>query len=790
MGMKTMKALVSAAAFIMLLMVLWPGLAVTNGTRPLDTVATCPVASTAPARVQPRPQYADTHELCIEIRDFDTGDSIAARVGVFGPNGDPVRPEDRESHIYQFSYSQSYFYADGAACVSVPRGEITVYAGKGFEFFPVDTVMQVTSDTTVVLHLERFIDMAAEGWFAGDTHVHLTHSPLVYSLDASDLLFMARAEELNFINSMESESFFTGALDTLSKPDRLLFFSKEQGNPYFAHLTLLGIKQWPPRTRCEAPLGTSFCGGTLNKAIYDLIHSQGDGVAVIAAHPFPTFNLWNMAPWPGSGVWRGMPLDLVSGAVDAMDILSYSHAWPPAGVEAYFHALNAGFRLPSSAGTDTGMGQGTSRPPGGYRIFVMPPGEDGLTLDGWIAGLRAGRSFVTNYPLITEFELDGHSAGDVIEHDGRILCGRVSAQCIEPLDTLTIIGNGTVLGAFTPDPGSQGREISGEFKIDARDVTWIVARVTGRPSGTAAQWHNMDANGMFAQTAPIYLEHTITDAKNRDPMSLVAAPEPRRDAANFFLDFLDQLQAIFDTNGDFPGDSRVAFDQAMYASRHHYDIVSGDPPGAFDLVGPCKTWNKPHAVVQTSRPTFVWQRAIDPDPSQQASYVLMIDTLPSFDTATLISTGGDTMHTPSIKDSLLEGVTYYWRVRAYDPTGFEVASTTDCCTLMVTFDPTGIPHDAPSVSWSIGGIYPNPSDKYVHITYTLPADDGLHAVSVYDVNGRLVRRLYQGHRGGGTRRLNWDGRRADGTLAASGVYFVRLAPVGLSPIVKKVVVLR
>jgi hypothetical protein len=445
---------------------------------------------------------------------------------------------------------------------------------------------------------------------------------------------------------MEDESFFTGALDPHSEPDRLLYFSKEQGNPYFAHLTLLGIKEWPPPTRCEAPLGSSFCGGTLNREVYDLIHSQGDGVAVIATHPFPTFNLSDMTPWPGSGVWRGMPLDLVSGAVDAMDILCYTHAWPPAGIEAYFHALNVGFRLSPSAGTDAVMGQGRSRPPGGYRVFVMPPDEDGLTLDGWIAGLCAGRSFVTNYPLITVFELDGRPAGDVIQHNGGILCGRVSAQCIEPLDTLTIIGNGDVLHVFTPDPGTPGREISGEFKIDPRQVTWIVARVTGRTSGTAAWWHNMDANGMFAQTAPIYLENTITDIKGQDPMLLVAAPEPRRDAANYFLDFLDQIQGIFDTMGDFPGDSRETFDRAMYAARHHFNITASDPPEAFDLIGPCETWNKPYAVVQTSRPTFVWQRANDPDPSDLALYVLRIDTLPSFDTATLISTLGDTMYTP------------------------------------------------------------------------------------------------------------------------------------------------
>ncbi|UCH84326.1 MAG: T9SS type A sorting domain-containing protein, partial [Candidatus Latescibacterota bacterium] len=607
-------------------------------------------------------------------------------------------------------------------------------------------------------------------------------------LDASDLLLMSRSEDLNYINSMEGEAYFRGELEPLSQPDRLLYFSKEHGNPYFAHLTLLGIKEFPGHTRCEAPLGTSFCGRTLNKAVHDSIHAQEEEVAVIATHPFPTFNLWDISAWPGSGVWRGMPLDLVSGAVDGIDLLCYTHAWPPEGIEAYVHALNAGFRVPPSAGTDAAMGRGNSRPPGGYRVYVAPP-ECVLTLDGWIAGLKAGRSFVTNYPLINVFELEGHTAGEVIEYDGGVLRGRVSALCVEPMDSLTIIGNGGVLHVFKPSVESRGLEIAAEFTIDPRGLTWVLARVEGDARSQAARWHNMDANGLFAQTAPIYIEQTTADDKYRHPRLQTTAPAFQRDAVNYFLDFLDQLQLIFDANGDFPDDSRVKFDRAMRAARQYYSLAAGDPPKAFDLIGPCKTWNKPYAVVQTSRPTFIWQRAPDPDPNEHAKYVFAIDTLPSFESATLIATLHDTSYTPSKKDSLLEGVTYYWRVRAYDPTGYEVASTTDCCTLMVTFDPTGIPGYTPPIDWGISGIHPNPFNRTVRIDYTTPGSGEHHDVSVYDVNGKLVRRLYRGNRSG-AHRLHWNGQRVDGSIVASGVYFVRLSPRGSSSIVKKVVVLR
>ncbi|MEJ2721923.1 MAG: CehA/McbA family metallohydrolase, partial [bacterium] len=747
-----MKTLLSAGMIVSLLV-----LAVSGPAAAQSTAAVCPVAASGTAIPPPHPQPANTHDLCIEIRDLSSGDSLAARVGVFGSDNVPIRPADQELHIFQFVYARSYFYCDGVARLSVPAGEVKIRVGKGFEYFPADTVLDVVSDTTVVFDLERLTRMTTMGWYSGDTHVHLTHSPIVYALDASDLLFLARAEDLNFVNSMEGESFFTGELDPVSEPDRLIFFSKEHGNPYFAHLTMVGLEQWLPKTACEADLGTSFCGATLDRAVYDLVREGGDRTAVIATHPFPISNLWDMSPWPGSGIWRGMPLDLVSGAVDAMDILCYTHIRPPAGVQYYFHALNAGFRLPSSAGTDAVMGHGTSFPLGGDRVYVAPSDGGGMTLEGWIAGLKAGRSFVTNYPLITEFELDGYAAGSVIEHNGTLLRGHVSAICVEPLDTLTIIGNGDVLHAFAPEPGSNGREISADFTINPRDVTWIVARVTGRTGSPGGRWHNIDANGLFAQTAPIYLERTITNVKNRDALLPSAPAKPQRDAANFFLDFLDQIEAIFEANGDFPGNSRELFTQVVYSARHYFTIAAADPPGPFDLVYPCKTWNKPHAVVQTSRPTFTWRRAIDPDPAEQPRYVFMIDTLSSFQTATMVSALGDTTYRPSKKDSLLEGVTYYWSVRAYDPTGFEVSPTTDCCTLMVSFDPTGVPRGAPPVRWSLAGIRPNPFNENVQLTYTIPPEGGRHVLAVYDVRGKLVTRLYDGHRGPGIRRVSWDG---------------------------------
>ena len=52
-------------------------------------------------------------------------------------------------------------------------------------------------------------------------------------------------------------------------------------------------------------------------------------------------------------------------------------------------------------------------------------------------------------------------------------------------------------------------------------------------------------------------------------------------------------------------------------------------------------------------------------------------------------------------------------------------------------------------------------------------------ITIYDVNGQLIRRLELGHRDTGVyqnknRAAYWDGKNADGEPATSGVYFYQL----------------
>jgi len=60
------------------------------------------------------------------------------------------------------------------------------------------------------------------------------------------------------------------------------------------------------------------------------------------------------------------------------------------------------------------------------------------------------------------------------------------------------------------------------------------------------------------------------------------------------------------------------------------------------------------------------------------------------------------------------------------------------------------------------------------VSFALPTSSQV-TVEVYDMTGRRVRRLVEGHRGAGLHAFTWNGRDDRGRGVASGVYLVRAA---------------
>jgi len=73
--------------------------------------------------------------------------------------------------------------------------------------------------------------------------------------------------------------------------------------------------------------------------------------------------------------------------------------------------------------------------------------------------------------------------------------------------------------------------------------------------------------------------------------------------------------------------------------------------------------------------------------------------------------------------------------------------------------------------------YPNPFNPRTTIHYSLPQAMSVRLV-IYDVSGRLVRKLVDRVQDAGDRAVSWDGRDERGLSVGSGVYIYRLEAGG------------
>lgn len=88
--------------------------------------------------------------------------------------------------------------------------------------------------------------------------------------------------------------------------------------------------------------------------------------------------------------------------------------------------------------------------------------------------------------------------------------------------------------------------------------------------------------------------------------------------------------------------------------------------------------------------------------------------------------------------------------------------------------PTGIDDPAAEVptAFAIGGIYPNPFNSGTQINLVMGEKQRVR-IDIYDVLGRVVRRIEAGEIEAGRHRIFWDGRNDRNEPVGSGIYFVR-----------------
>jgi hypothetical protein len=258
---------------------------------------------------------------------------------------------------------------------------------------------------------------------------------------------------------------FEGKVNPHSSGRHLIYVNQEFRNDELGHLCLLNLKKLiepvKPMHPYHHPLHLDVC---------DRVHGQGGYVSW--AH-FPS--------WPGV---EG-PLDVAMEKLDGLEILCVleprdfpifmKKVVPDLeanhGLRLWYRYLNCGFRLTATAGTDK---MTTFVTVGANRVFARLEGE--FNYQGWIDALKAGRTFITNSPLV-EFTVNGQEAGSTLRLDSRrakALQIHARAESQLPYHKLEIVANGEVVADATPSGLMHRAEI--RLEHPCRQSCWIAAR--------------------------------------------------------------------------------------------------------------------------------------------------------------------------------------------------------------------------------------------------------------------------------------------------------------------------
>ena len=242
----------------------------------------------------------------------------------------------------------------------------------------------------------------------------------------------------------------------------------------------------------------------MNADVYDMAHAQG--ALVGAVHPFDEEP--NPFANPPQRITDELPVDVALGKLDYMEIVGFSDHKSTAAV--WYRLLNLGFRVPAGAGTDaTANYAAPIRGMVGFdRVYTWVPARP-LNLEMWMDGLKRGRTFVTNGPLIN-FTLGGEMVGSELKLGSPQTAVPFTAQLrsIVPVDHLEVVCNGKVAQSLKLEGARDSADVKSTLPI--QESGWCVLRAWSEK----AEYPVLD-NYVYATTSPVYVN--VADKKPRAP---------------------------------------------------------------------------------------------------------------------------------------------------------------------------------------------------------------------------------------------------------------------------------
>ena len=444
-------------------------------------------AASAGKPSSPGPMQPGTAQLDLQIRD-EMGQPVFARVRLWTASGEapPIEViEPAEPVAIHPRQPDLGVVLPGRGKIRLAPGAHTLRVERGTEYQPIELQFQVKAGDRLseTVQLRRWANMSTRGWWSGDTHVHRVQEDMEAIMKAADLhlaptithwndnsslehwpqdpLYVLPGDRAYSVNNSEDERQWGAALfSNLDAPVQL--YSWEQHTEYPGPVTtwqaarrLNGHIDLEKLTWWEAPvIATLMRPDTVGLANN---HFHEEGMMDREAWGRPR----DSDKYPGQAGFTNYILDL------------------------YYIYLNAGFRLPASAGSANGV----LRNPIGYnRSYVYL--ESGFSYAAWFKGQKAGRNFVTNGPMLL-VQVNDHLPGTVLPSDTDEVEVQIEARAARNLQRIDIVVDAEIVETFQP----AATAFMTTVRVPVRDGGWLAVRAFEEHPRTVR----------FAHTGPFYI---------------------------------------------------------------------------------------------------------------------------------------------------------------------------------------------------------------------------------------------------------------------------------------------
>ena len=406
--------------------------------------------------------------VVFDVQD-DDGSPTTGKFGVKDRLGRPY-PAPARRQLPDFFFQEQIYRRSGDSVI-LPPGNYEVSFSRGPEYRILKRQITVPDQVShrESFKLQRWINLAAHGWFSGDHHIHAAgcahYDSPTQGVQPHDMLQHIQGEDLH-VGCMLSwgpcwyyqKQFFTAKNHHLSTPRYLMRYDVEvSGFPssHAGHLCLLRLKEddYPGTTRIEEWPSWNLPILQWAKAQGSIVGYPHSGAGLtVSGTSLPSYE---MPAFDSIGANEYI-VDVVHDACDFISAVDTPIVWE---LSIWYHTLNCGYTtrisgetdFPCGSGERVGIGRSYVKPDSGPAMDAETP----LDFDRWIEGICDGRSYCSDgLSHLFDFQINDLGVGEPGAN------GRASVLAVKSGDPLKITCRAAAMLAERPREDIRGKNLT------------------------------------------------------------------------------------------------------------------------------------------------------------------------------------------------------------------------------------------------------------------------------------------------------------------------------------------